>query len=75
MKFDISCERVYSHPPEKVWAAIIDPAALGAWLMKTDFTPQVDREFRMWYDAGTGGTGTILCKVVEYEPPRRMLWS
>jgi len=75
MKFEISFERVYLHPPEKVWRSIIDPAALGEWLMQTDFEPEADREFKMWCDDGAGGTDTYICKVLEYEPLRRMLWS
>lgn len=75
MKFEISFERVYPHPPAKVWRAVTDAAALGEWLMETDFAPRPGRDFRMWCDDGAGGTDTYLCKVLECEPPRRMLWS
>ncbi|NKB59567.1 MAG: hypothetical protein GKS00_24875 [Alphaproteobacteria bacterium] len=75
MKFDISFERVYLHPPEKVWRALIDPTALGEWLMETDFEPKVGRNFRMWCEDGAGGTDTYHCVLLEYDPPNRMLWS
>lgn len=75
MKFRLELERTFPHPIEKVWRALTDARALGAWLMRTDFVPEVGREFRMWCDDGKGGTDTYLCKVLAIEPPRRMLWS
>lgn len=75
MKFEIKFERVYPHPPEAVWRALTDPAALGEWLMETDFLPEIGRGFRLWCDDGEGGTDTYLCQLLEYEPPARMLWS
>ena len=75
MRFDLPFERTYPHPPAKVWRALTDPAALGAWLMETDFSPQVGRAFRMWCDDGQGGTDLYLCKVLELEAPHRMVWS
>ena len=75
MKFALSFERVYPHAPEKVWHALVDPKALGVWLMETDFTPDAGRKFKMWCDDGAGGTDTYLCKLLAFEPPKRMLWS
>lgn len=75
MKFEIAFERVYPHPPKKVWRALTDPAALSEWLMETDFVPQVGRTFTMRCDDGEGGTDTYICTLLEYDPPKRMLWS
>ena len=75
MKFDIAFERVYAHPIEKVWQALSNAQALGSWLMETDFVPEVGRDFEMSCDDGAGGTDVYRCKVLELEPPRRMLWS
>lgn len=75
MKFNIAFDRVYPHSLEKVWHAVTDRKALGAWLMETDFMPQVGHEFQMWCDDGEGGRDRYLCKVLEIEPPHRMLWS
>ena len=75
MKFEIEFSRVYPHPMEKVWRAITEPGALGEWLMETDFAPEPEREFKMWCEDGEGHTDTYLCKVLEIEPGKRMLWS
>jgi uncharacterized protein YndB with AHSA1/START domain len=75
MKFEIAFERVYPHPPEKVWRALTDPAALGQWLMETDFEPEAGRPFAMSCDDGEGGTDIYICNLLEYDPPKRMLWS
>lgn len=75
MKFEIDFERTFPHPVEKVWQALIDREALGEWLMETDFVPEQGRHFTMWCDDGRGGTDTYLCRVLEYDPPRHMLWS
>jgi uncharacterized protein YndB with AHSA1/START domain len=75
MRFEFEVERTYRHDPAKVWRALTDPAALGAWLMETDFAAEVGRAFWMRCDDGRGGTDLYLCKVLALEPQRRMVWS
>jgi uncharacterized protein YndB with AHSA1/START domain len=70
----IEREAVYPHPPERVWRALIDPNELTAWLMPTDFAPQVGRDFVL----ETGQElGTIRGEVLEIDEPRRLRcrWS
>lgn len=75
MKFAIEFSEVYPHPVGKVWKALTEREALGAWLMETDFVPEPGREFTMWCDDGEGGTDIYRCRLLEFEPERRMLWS
>lgn len=75
MKFSITFSETYPHPPEKVWRALTDRKALAAWLMDTDFEPEPGRDFTMWCDDGAGGTDIYRCRLLEFEPQRRMLWS
>ena len=75
MKFEIEFSRTYPHPVAKVWRALTEPGALGEWLMETDFVAEEGREFSMWCEDGEGHTDTYLCRVLELEPQRRMLWS
>lgn len=75
MKFDYSVERIYPATPEAVWRALTEPAALGAWLMETDFVAAQGREFRMWCQNSDGGTDLYLCECLLLEPCSRMLWS
>ena len=46
-----SGSRVIAAPPEKVWAALIDPVALAAWLPPGEMTGRFER-----YDARPGGS-------------------
>ena len=75
MKFDIEFERVYPHPIDTVWRALTDSRALAAWLMENDLVAREGHAFNMWCEDGEGGTDRYLCKVLELEPQRRMLWS
>jgi uncharacterized protein YndB with AHSA1/START domain len=57
-----------------VWRALVDPDELGAWLMPTDFAPEVGRDFVL----ETGNElGTIRGEVLEIDEPRllRCRWS
>jgi uncharacterized protein YndB with AHSA1/START domain len=62
----IEHEAVYPHPPERVWRALVDPNELAAWLMPTDFAPEVGRNFVL----ETGDIGTIRGEVLEIDEPR-----
>ena len=70
----IEREAVYPHPPERVWRALVDPNELSAWLMPTNFAPEVGRDFVL----ETGQElGTIRGEVLEIDEPRllRCRWS
>jgi uncharacterized protein YndB with AHSA1/START domain len=41
----VTVDQFLPHPPDRVWRAISDPAALSAWFMVTDFAPEVGHEF------------------------------
>lgn len=75
MKFSFSIERIFPHAPEKVWASITDARALGVWLMETDFRPELDAEFRLHCVDDAGHRDIYLCRVLELNRPRRMVWS
>jgi uncharacterized protein YndB with AHSA1/START domain len=75
MSFDIELDRTFPQPLEMIWRSLTEREALGAWLMNTDFVPVAGHEFQMWCDDGAGGTHRYVCKVLELEPRRRMLWS
>ena len=75
MKFEIAFEKTYPHSIEAVWHALTSREALGVWLMETDFVPEEGRLFEMRCENGEGGTDRYLCKVLELQAPRRMVWS
>lgn len=75
-KSDLHKEAFYPHPPERVWAALTDPQALAQWLMPNTFKPILGHEFQFRVDPMPIVPGhTTHCKVLELDPPRRMVWS
>lgn len=70
-------EVFYEHPIERVWQALTDRHALSAWLMETDFEPELGRafQFRDHNLDVPDNTGVISCRVVEIEPPRRLAYT
>lgn len=64
------------YAPERVWVALTDPRALSEWLMPNTFRAEVGAEFQFRYDRQAGcGDGMTSCRVLELDPPRRMVWS
>lgn len=70
-------EQVYSHPPERVWVALIDPHAIAEWMMPNDFQPVVGHKFTIKVDpvAIPGALTHAACEVLQVEPPRRLSYS
>jgi uncharacterized protein YndB with AHSA1/START domain len=71
----IEHEAVYPHSPERVWRALVEPSELAAWLMPTDFAPEVGKEFKL--ETGDAHIGTIHGEVLEIDEPRllRCRWT
>jgi uncharacterized protein YndB with AHSA1/START domain len=64
----IHAEHVLRHPPERVWAALTDPAKMSRWLMPTDLRPVLGAKFTL--DAGQWGI--VHGEVLAIEAPRRL---
>lgn len=75
MSHDLHFEFTYPHPPERVWHAITDSAAIARWLMPNDFEPVVGREFHFRTTPRGQWDGTVSCKVLEVAPPRTLAYS
>ena len=75
MKKDLRFEIVYPHPPDRVWHALTNPAALADWLMPNDFQPILGHRFRFRTDPAPGFDGIIHCQVTELDPPRRLAFT
>jgi uncharacterized protein YndB with AHSA1/START domain len=76
----MSFDAFYPHSPERVWRALIDPAALARWLMPTDFRPRLGHRFQFRDRSGRGKSQilraeTILCEVVALDAPRRLAYT
>ncbi len=77
MKRDIHLERVYPHPPERVWGAIATSDALAKWCMPNDFQPRVGHKFTFRTKPSPGFDGVVHCEVLEVREPSRLsfAWS
>lgn len=78
MTDDIVYEATYPHPPAAVWRALTTPAAMGAWLMDTDFreaTVGHRFQFRDKPKKVLGWNGITDCEVLEVVPERRFVFA
>jgi uncharacterized protein YndB with AHSA1/START domain len=75
MSKELAFERVYPHPPERVWRALTDRRALAAWLMDNDFAPVVGHRFAFRAEPALGFDGVVRCEVLEVDEPRRLAYS
>lgn len=62
-------------PPEDVWIALTDPQALAEWLMPNNFRAEVGHVFRFHVDPMPGFSGISECRVLEVEPPARLVYT
>ena len=75
MSYDIAMEQVYPHPPERVWRALTDSAALAEWLMPNDFEPRVGHKFQFRAKPMPGWRGFVECEVTEVVALRRLVYT
>ena len=63
-------ERDIPHPPDKIWRALTQPHLIEEWLMKSDFKPAVDHQFKF-----TADWGAVDCRVVAVEPNKTLSYT
>ena len=68
-------EKIFEHPPEKLWRALTEPALLTQWLLSNNFLPELGREFQFKNEPVGGWDGVIDCKVLALDPLRRLAYS
>jgi len=71
----IRFEAVYPFPPEQVWVALTDAAAMSDWLMPNDFEAKVGHRFTFTTKPAPGFDGIVHCEVLELSPPERLAYS
>ena len=76
MRLDISLQRLFPVPIERLWHAVTDPQEIEHWLMRTDgFAAAVGTRFTLRDDPRPDCRGHVECEVLEISPPDRMIWS
>jgi len=68
----IEVDQFLSHPPERVWRALVEPELQAQWMsMGPDFAPIVGHRFAI----DMGEWGTTQCEVLEAVEPERLVIS
>jgi uncharacterized protein YndB with AHSA1/START domain len=68
-------ERVFGHPPEKLWRALTESPLLAQWLLNNDFEPVVGKKFQFRREAVQDWNGVIDCEVLIAEPMRQLSYT
>lgn len=72
----VAFEFALSHPPEKVWRALTDPALLGEWLLPvTGFRLELTSPFTYQAPPQPGWDGVVHCRILEVDAPRRLKYA
>jgi uncharacterized protein YndB with AHSA1/START domain len=68
-------ERVFPHPPEKLWRALTENPLIAQWLLKNDFEPVVGRKFQFRSEPVPNWDGVIDCEVLIVDHLKRLSYS
>src|SRR6202007_2402216 len=68
-------ERVFPHPPEKLWRALTESPLLAQWMLSNDFEPVVGRKFQFRTDPKPNWNGVVDCEVLIVDPPQRLSYT
>jgi uncharacterized protein YndB with AHSA1/START domain len=68
-------ERVFPHPPEKLWRALTESPLIAQWLLKNDFEPVVGRKFQFRADPVPNWNGVVDCEVLIVDPLKQLSYS
>lgn len=72
----LSLEFELRHSPEKVWRALTDPDLLAEWLLPViGFEARPGAAFTFKTQAYPGWDGTVSCRMLEIEAPRRISYT
>lgn len=64
------------HSPDKVWRALTDPVLLAEWLLPViGFKLESGAEFTFKTQAYPGWDGTVNCRLLEIEAPRKISYT
>jgi uncharacterized protein YndB with AHSA1/START domain len=68
-------ERVFPHPPQKLWRALTESPLLAQWLLHNDFEPAIGRKFQFRREPMPHWNGIIDCEVSVVEPLKELAYS
>ena len=68
-------ERVFPHPPEKLWRALTESPLLAQWMMNNDFAAVPGHKFQFRADPMPNWNGIVDCEVLVVEPLKRLSYN
>jgi uncharacterized protein YndB with AHSA1/START domain len=68
-------ERVFPHPPAKLWRALTEGPLLAQWMMNNDFEPVAGRRFQFRADPMPNWNGVVDCEVLIVEPLKSLSYN
>ena len=68
-------ERVFAHPPKKLWRALTESPLIAQWMMNNDFEPVVGRKFQFRADPMPNWNGVVDCEVLIVDPLQRLSYN
>lgn len=72
----IAFEFELTHPPQKVWRALTEPALLSEWLLPTlGFHLEAGAEFTLQAPPQPGWDGVVRCQLLEVDAPRMIRYA
>ncbi len=67
-------ERVFAHPPAKLWRALTENPLIAQWMMNNDFEPVIGRKFQFRADTMPNWNGVVDCEVLIVDPLQRLAY-
>ena len=68
-------ERVFPHPPEKLWRALTESTPLAQWMMNNNFEPAIGRKFQFRNEPTPNWNGIVDCEVRTIEPLKQLSYT
>ena len=75
---EVTITRALAFPPERVWHALTDPAALAAWFWPQRFAPTAETDLRVGGRFRIDGPAVAMAVSGEYvtvEPPTKLVFT
>jgi uncharacterized protein YndB with AHSA1/START domain len=68
-------ERVFPHPPEKLWRALTESPLIAQWLLNNDFQPAVGHKFQFRREPMPNWNGVIDCEVLVVDHLKQLSYT
>ena len=68
-------ERVFPHPPQKLWRALTESPLLAQWMMSNDFAPVPGHRFQFRTEPKPNWNGIVDCEVLIVDPLKQLSYN